>query len=387
MPNGLSILSLAVCAALVGSPAFAQGADGEDETEEEAEKKSPIEQATELVNAVAAMADDKNVQVTADAEKTGQFEIDLLGLGATAEMARQISETLCGKAGKEEERCKPGESKRTILVLADGESYVFGLPAVIGREMDALLTEAIDILSQEAGLVDPFVARANEFIGAAEALAGLLRNERTLKEFTIASVSDRLLADAVAVQLASHGVESRTLLGSPGTRIGLELPPIDELAGDHSLAEKYAGLLVLRGRFASAPDGPKAKWVEKFDAFDKTSRTKPKDGEAPLVVALNADGIERDLDGILLVDLSVSGGTRTTSKNFGTTVLGLDPFRVTGGLGATYLYYPATANQRSSPAAWGAVSCATDELRLDEVRKVDFAGGKDAVCRVIGALP
>ncbi|MEL7729295.1 hypothetical protein AAG612_07150 [Citromicrobium bathyomarinum] len=391
--TGLGFAAALAFAVVPISVAQAEDQDAADDSN--ADEKSPLEELTDFLKALQDVRGTQTNQVTGDDEKTGNFEIQLLGMSAGASIAKTVADNACERIN-----CEKGEKK--VLVLSQGENFYFGLPSRIEKIMDELVASAPvkdgpngqKLMPDETPVTKVF---GGDFIAAFGAITALLRSDRTLKELAISSVSARMLADAVAANIRGkkRKVTAITLAGSPGIRFDThQTGDGDSIA--LRMIEKYGELLDLRSALSSyvKTDGlgdeevkEITAWLESFKAFNDEAIALTDGKQAPLIVAIETADIEQDLDYILFVNLPLKGGTRTQSTNFGTTVLGLDPYRVTGGLGATYLLYETPANDRAVPVAWGAITCSTDELRLDQVRGADFTKDKEARCQTVGRAP
>ena len=362
--------AIALSLAIQTNPALAQTA-AEGDTEPKPEE-SASEIYKKILEELNKLQEGKENQITAEGE-IGQFEIDILTHRALSGVAEQFANGICSDPSS----C----ANKKILVLGDSEVFSFGSSGFVAKSLNELWRAypaskpAGDGL--EVAAVDPGITAT---IAALDQLATLLRNERTIKAVTTTAVDEKMLVDAVAAALSAKKIEARVLGSSPGVLLsGKTIESDPKWTSSGQIALKTAILLALANK--ATTDSEEA-WAKKFKAF-YTEVTQADDGkESILAKAIQVDSLQEGLDGVLRLKLGSQGGTFTTHKNVGTTVLGLDPFRVTGGLSASYTLFNANAGEVSRPIMWGSMSCATDDMKLDAVRKTSFDSGSMAACSV-----
>ena len=371
-----TIITAILATALLSTQAIAEDAlaaeasEGNDQTGDE---QTTLEEITEILKAINELRGTQGNQVTG-ATTTGQFEMEVLAFGAVGTMARLLSDDICegtpsGCAGK-------------TLILTEAETFSFGMHS-------ALMNSINRFGSSAPGMVSFMSSTPLELIGAISQVASLLRNERTLTDYTVASVDADMVVDALAaaINAKNGGHTAHVLGGSPG----VYLPAGDfgepDFQSYDNLPDKVAWLFALRTQIRGIPEGSRSddqeKWLAAFEPFYLEITKRDDKGNTPVGNAVAALAIENDLKRIIRVDVHTAGGTMTTSKNFGTVVLGLDPFRVTGGATASYTEFDVRASELSRPTDWGAVTCSTDDMRLDVVRTVNFDTSSSAKCNLM----
>lgn len=407
-----------LCAASVlvaFAPASAQEAVSQDQVDALERQVAALQARTDLSQAELDRANVLLDQLpsydgTVDADAaTGKFEATILSANALGFLAEQFA----GQA-----------PKGNTLVLAGNESFAFGAPFGLGVEMVALHRRIVDPMVCGDDCKVPDVTNL-EFIGAPafaaaiSTVAGLLRSDVKLTSLDTPAVDSAMLATAVAASIntaianPAEGRSADVLAGSPGSRVSLALDELDDFNETAAwyegsdIGRKFAWVVLARrsaqlklDQLSGDEDLAKKnkdqiarlkQWNKDFDDFyarvTKASDTAP----APIASAIQVDQLETTVGSILRVDVELAGGTLKKTQNIA-TFFGLDPLRVTGGVVATYALYQPMGDGRFTPTRWGLWACASNAMRLHEVRATeDFSrlGTADAVntCRSVATFP
>ncbi|WP_145958982.1 hypothetical protein [Sphingobium sp. SCG-1] len=357
-------------------------AHAEDDNTELAKETARIAAETALINAQAAQRNAEAALVKAKVDAwglpsySGETE---LGSGAGVIEATILATAAANAAGRYIAATAPQLTGGKIgyLVLAGDEGVNFSQLAIIRVQLDGLR-----VAFQNAGVPDPDLAGTSRLapgmaIAAVSAVSGLFRAETSVTGVEINGISDRTLATATSGALSSSFLASAPTIPRDEAFVSGKLwmdqavlQRIDTLSGMRQQA------IDLRKTLGEKPVGANAAKATQLDSvvarFDSAMSKflSPDDkGTIPAAEAARVERLGSRIGSILRVYVDKAGGSIVNTKNI-STIFGVDPVKISGGLIASYIY---TDPNDGSVKKSGVLVCRTT---LTALRHIQESGRK-----------
>lgn len=370
----VSAALLVVLTLAMPAPVAAQDAEG-DETdpeiaaaaEEQARAKAQADlltQQTALITAQKAyiealpLPEFENKTELADAN-AGSIEATMLSAVALGSAARKIAADIDG-----------GIDDKGVVLLTAAEEVDLTIGLAMRREIDSLKALFVD-----AGIEKEDFSLAGGGIGPIEALTlvselgGLLGSESKLAYRSAAEIDDNVFVTSLAGALVKpvYTVQSTMNLDADGYGLLRSFRELAAMAANGAARQKQ-----LKDLGKGITDAQKQQLAKleaaatRFAALEKVVLTKDDKGLVPLYQAARVMAAFPAGRKILRVQVIKAGGSVITEKNFGTTILGADPMKITGGI---VVGYRLSSLDDGQIARAGILSCGTDRLSLRNVHR------------------
>lgn len=310
----------------------------------------------------------------------GAMEATMLATHALLEAADQISKDIAAKP----------DGTRKVLLLRGDEVIDFAEAAMIETELSAIERAFAEAGIKKAEAADQgykfFGIDPGTLVAAASALAGLLRSETSVSPVEIASLSDRVLINAVAGRLGSRAILPGALVGPTGNESPL-ISRLNEVGAIRELANVRRTELAKQAKKNEAAIARLTGMIGRFDTLFGRISTADNKGVVPIVRAARLDAMLKQNPAVLRIFVDKVGGSLINSKNIATT-FGADPIKVSGGLIASY-----TLTDPASGGVWASdlLVCRTTLSRLRPIHEAEWQGktgrkaeGTNATCRKLG---